>query len=137
MINRRTTYGQLCWSNVSLQQYLIKQVKAYLSTAPNASIISVSQNDNYRQCKSPQELAINTAEGTAGGSLFRAINVIADAIKDDYPNVAVDTLAYQWSRPAPRVTKPRPNVIIRLCNIECNFAQPLTDSSNAPFQVVF
>lgn len=130
----RTTYGQLCWSNVSLQQYLVKQVKAYLDTAPNASIISVSQNDNYQQCKSPEELAINAAEGTAGGALFRAVNVIADAIKDDYPTVAVDTLAYQWSRPAPLITKPRPNVIIRLCNIECNFAQPLTDSSNAPFQ---
>ena len=30
--------------------------------------------------------------------------------------------------------QPRPNVIIRLCSIECNFAMPLTDPSNAPFQ---
>ena len=42
--------------------------------------------------------------------------------------------ADQWSRPAPKVTKPRPNVIIRLCSIECNFAVPLTDPSNAKFQ---
>eukprot|EP01052_Picozoa_sp_SAG31_P026717 SAG31_NODE_2443_length_5682_cov_3.662428_4_plen_92_part_00 len=73
-------------------------------------------------------------EGTPGGALFRAINQIADAIKDEFPNVAVDTLAYQWSRPAPIKTKPRPNVIIRLCSIECNFAAPLTDPSNEPFQ---
>jgi hypothetical protein len=46
-----------------------------------------SQNDNYNQCGSAAEKAINTAEGTAGGALFRAINVIADAIKDDYPGV--------------------------------------------------
>ena len=25
-------------------------------------------------------------------------------------------------------------MVIRLCSIECNFAQPLTDPSNAPFQ---
>ena len=31
-------YGQLCWSNVSLQQYMVKQVKAYLDSAPNATI---------------------------------------------------------------------------------------------------
>ena len=43
-------------------------------------------------------------------------------------------LADQWSRPAPKITKPRPNVIIRLCSIECNFAVPLTDPSNAKFQ---
>jgi hypothetical protein len=42
--------------------------------------------------------------------------------------------SYQWSRPAPSITKPNPNVIIRLCDIECNFAAPLTDPSNAPFQ---
>ena len=71
--------------------------------------VSVSQNDNYAQCESPAEKSINTAEGTAGGALFRAVNVIADAIKDDYPGVAIDTLAYQWSRPAPKITKPRPN----------------------------
>ena len=32
-----STYGQLCWSNVSLQQYMVKQVKAYLNSAPNAT----------------------------------------------------------------------------------------------------
>ena len=48
--------------------------------------------------------------------------------------MAVDTLAYQYTRPAPKVTKPLPNVIIRLCSIECNFARPLTDPSNQPFQ---
>ena len=42
--------------------------------------------------------------------------------------------ADQWSRPAPKITKPKPNVIIRLCSIECNFAVPLTDPSNAKFQ---
>ena len=73
-----------------------------------------------------EELKINEEEGTPGGSLFRAVNAIADGLKDEYPNVAIDTLAYQWSRPAPKITKPRENVIIRLCSIECNFAVPLT-----------
>ena len=41
---------------------------------------------------------------------------------------------YEYTRPAPSITKPRENVIIRLCSIECNFAVPLTDPSNAAFQ---
>eukprot|EP01048_Picozoa_sp_COSAG05_P001540 COSAG05_NODE_52_length_23775_cov_49.471110_15_plen_85_part_00 len=30
--------------------------------------------------------------------------------------MAVDTLAYQYTRPAPTITVPRKNVIIRLCS---------------------
>jgi hypothetical protein len=94
----------------------------------------VSQNDNGNACRSPEEVAINTLEGTPGGALFRAVNVVAAAIKDEFPAVAVDTLAYQWSRPAPKITKPLSNVIVRLCSIECNFAVPLTDPSNTKFR---
>jgi hypothetical protein len=129
-----STYGQLCWSNASLLDYLTKQARKTLQKAPDANIISISQNDNYNYCQSEEEMKIINEEGTPGGALFRAINVIASNLKDEFPNIAFDTLAYQWSRPAPKITKPKPNVIIRLCDIECNFAAPLTDPSNAPFQ---
>ena len=66
------------------------------------------------------------------GPMLRAVNEIARRLKPKYPGVAVDTLAYQWSRPAPKITKPRPNVIIRLCSIECNFAAPLVRSPILP-----
>ena len=65
--------------------------------------------------------------------MLRAINFVADAIKGEFPSVAIDTLAYQYTRPAPNKTKPRDNVIVRLCSIECNFLKPLTDQSNAAF----
>ena len=45
----------------------------------------------------------------------------------------MDTLAYQYTRKAPKTLRPRSNVIIRLCSIECNFAKPLTDPSNELF----
>ena len=50
-------------------------------------------------------MAIINAEGTPGGALYRAVNKVADGLKDEFPNVAVDTLAYQWGRPAPNITK--------------------------------
>lgn len=68
------------------------------------------------------------------GPLLRAVNQVADAIKDDFPHVEVDTLAYQYTRPPPKITKPRSNVIIRLCSIECNFGVPLSDPSNSHFR---
>jgi hypothetical protein len=37
----------------------------------------------------------------------------------------VETLAYQYTRKPPKLVKPRKNVVIRLCTIECSFVQPL------------
>ena len=91
--NDPTEYGQLCWSNASMLQFIIGNLKEQLETQPEATIVSVSQNDNHNQCQDPAELKINEAEGTPGGALFRAVNVIADALKDSFPHVAVDTLA--------------------------------------------
>jgi len=129
-----TAYGQLCWTNETLVNHLIQQVRNFLDASPDATIISVSQNDNGNYCNTTSEWAVIVAEQSPIGPLLRAVNAIADAIKVDYPHVAVDTLAYQYTRPAPVQTVPRDNVIIRLCSIECNFALPMSDESNLPFQ---
>jgi hypothetical protein len=60
-------------------------------------------------------------------------NYVADGIREEFPNVAVDTLAYQYTRHAPKTLRPRPNVIVRLCSIECDFGRPLTGAQNASF----
>jgi hypothetical protein len=49
----------------------------------------------------------------------------------DYPHVRIDTLAYQYTRKPPKTLRPRRNVIVRLCSIECCFAHPL-DRCPAP-----
>ena len=70
----------------------------------------------------PKKTAAATLTDTAAA---RTVNSVADAIADEFPHVVVDTLAYQYTRPAPNITVPRKNVVIRLCSIECNFAAPL------------
>lgn len=127
-------YGQLCWTNPELVQFVLQQVRQFLTQQPSATIISVSQNDNQNYCQDPAELAVIQEEGSPIGPLLRAVNTIASAIASDFPLVAIDTLAYQYTRPAPLKTKPLPNVIIRLCSIECNFAVPFTDPTNKAFQ---
>ena len=87
-------------------------------------------------CQDPGELAITAEEGSPMGPLLRAVNEIARAVATAYPRVAVDTLAYQYTQPPPTVTRPEPNVIIRLCDIQSNAGAPLTDPSNANFNSV-
>lgn len=68
---------------------------------------------------------------------LRAVNTIAKRLRHSFPNVAVDTLAYQGTVIPPKLTKPEPNVIIRLCDSGAiaskNLGAPLTDPSNKAF----
>ena len=96
-----TTYGQLCWSNESLIKYVINASIAYLHDQPDATVISVSQNDNYIYCNSSSERKVYDDEGgSLIGPILRAVNRVADAVAREFPhrNVAIDTLAYQWTR---------------------------------------
>ena len=58
---------------------------------------------------------------------------MASDLEAEFPGLAVDTLAYQYTRKPPRLVRPRPNVIVRLCSIECSFAKPLDDPGNKSF----
>ncbi len=116
---------QLCLTNPDVLRLSTAKVRQWIDEHPGVNIISVSQNDwgNYCQCANCR--AIAEAEGSQAGPVVAFVNQIADAIKDDYPEVAIDTLAYHWSRHPPKSLRPLPNVIIRLCSIECCFSHPL------------
>jgi len=79
-------------------------------------------------CMDPEELAILKEEGgQRSGNQLRVVNAIADAVADDYP-VLIDTFAYEQTSHVPAVTKPAPNVIIRIATTWCNSLLPITDS---------
>lgn len=135
MINGKRTYqnAQLCLSNPELRDFVVERVKQWLKESPKASIISVSQNDWHGNCQCPKCKEIDEREGSPSGSLLEFVNYVAEKVEKDFPNVAIDTLAYQYTRKPPKTVKPRPNVIVRLCSIECNFREPLTHESNKKF----
>ena len=119
--------SQLCWTNTSLLAFMTQRVKAYLDADVNATVISVSQNDGGGACHTAEEDRVAAEEGSDSGPLLRGVNIIADAIADEYPHVVVETLAYVYTRKPPNVTRPRSNVVIRLSNIECDFLHPLEE----------
>jgi hypothetical protein len=122
---RVSGYVQRCLSNPKLVKMAVEQVRRWLKEHPEATIIDVSQNDTGNWCQCPKCKAFDEAEGSPSASIIRFVNTIAESIERDYPNVRVETLAYQYSRKPPRTLRPRSNVIIRLCSIECCFSHPL------------
>jgi Domain of unknown function (DUF4838)/Glycosyl hydrolase family 67 N-terminus len=130
-------YVQRCLSNPEVVKLAIARVRQWIHEHPEATIISVSQNDTANWCQCPTCKALDDAEGTPAASLLRFVNAIAENIAKDYPNLRIDTLAYQYTRKPPKTLRPRPNVILRLCSIECCFAHPLatcTSEQNARFR---
>jgi hypothetical protein len=125
--------AQLCLSNPELRDFVVQRVKEWLREAPGAQIISVTQNDCHGNCECADCKALDDAEGSPSGSMLTFVNYIAEKIEPEFPNVAVDTFAYQYTRKPPKTIHARPNVIVRLCSIECNFREPLDHPSNAAF----
>ena len=117
--------GQLCCSSAGAREEMKKQVLARLRENPTAGIISVSQNDWGGWCDCPACHALVEREGSQAGPLLEFVNDVADAVAKEFPDALVETLAYQASRKPPRTVKPRPNVVVRLCSIECDFSTPL------------
>ncbi|MBK9563996.1 MAG: DUF4838 domain-containing protein [Saprospiraceae bacterium] len=92
--------------------------------------MSVSQNDNPFYCSCDRCSAVIKEENAPSGPLIRFINAVADT----FPDKEISTLAYQFSRKAPAITKPRKNVQVMLCTIELNRSKAIAeDPGSASF----
>lgn len=118
---------ELCLTNPDVLRIVTDSVLDALRKHPDMENISVSQNDNDKYCHCPRCAAIDDREGTPMGSLLTFVNAVADAVAKEYPDVIVGTLSYWYSRKPPKTIKPRPNVQIQLCSIECCVLHPIND----------
>lgn len=123
----RTPDGQLCLTNPEVFQIVVDELRERMKAKPEATFWSVSQNDTYIPCECSACRAIDSTEGSPSGSILAFVNRVAD----EFPDKTISTLAYQYSRSAPKHIKPRPNVNIMLCSIECNRSKPLEDDPNS------
>lgn len=113
---------QLCLTNPDVLRICTEKVRAALLENPQARLISISQNDWPGNCTCESCKKSDEEEGSPAGTLLKFVNAIAEALEEEFPHVIFDTLAYQYTRPVPLKTRPRKNVCVRLCSIECCFA---------------
>ena len=108
-----TGNSQLCLSNKGMINELTKNVLSRITENPNTKLISVAQLDNqgYCTCDACKKL---TEKYGHSGALLTVVNSVAKEVKKQYPDVLVETLAYQYTREAPKNIKPDDNIIIRL-----------------------
>lgn len=131
-------YGQRAWvqpclSDENVYQTVIGNIRNMLKEHPDASLISITQNDgDTGACKCDKCRPINEAEESGMGTMLKFVNRIAEELEPEYPDVLFDTFAYRFTRKPPKNIRPRKNVVVRLCSIECCFRHPLSDCDITP-----
>ena len=119
---KRQPGTQLCLSNPEVLNVLVESLKNKIQEKPAASYWSVSQDDNDRYCQCDGCKALNEKYGKVpSGSIIYFVNQVAK----EFPDKIISTLAYWYTRKAPKNIKIEPNVNIMLCNIESTRQAPV------------
>lgn len=125
--------AQLCLSNPAVLQIITQRIKERMRESPEYLIYDVSQNDWANPCQCDNCQAIVKRYGGESGIIIWFVNQVADAVAQEFPDKFIGTLAYQYTRSAPRDIVPRNNVVVRLCSIECCVAHDFHCSANQSF----
>ena len=129
--HRTGEHAQLCWSNRELVAFVAEEIKRRLRAEPGARMVGVSQNDWRGYCQCAECAALTKSEGSPAGPNLKFVNAIAEEVEKEFPDVLIETLAYQFTRKPPKTIRPRRNVAVCLCSFECSFSVPFAESSHA------
>ena len=134
---------QLCVTNEDVRRITLERAKQMLRDDETeakktgrvpARMVVLSQNDNTSNlCLCPNCKAISDREGSESGALLDYVNHVARGLKADFPDVVVQTEAYNFTLAPPKTIRPEPNVMIRYCDNYglSDMTRPLTDPRNA------
>lgn len=126
--------AQLCLTNPEVVKVAAATAAEWLRANPLAKMVAVDQNDYQLHCTCAACKAVDEEEGGPSGTNIRFANAVAAELEAEFPNVWIETFAYEYTRKPPKLTKPRDNVVVRLCSIECDFAHPLSHPNNREFK---
>lgn len=125
-----------CLTSKKVYREVLQQVLDNISQHPSYQIYEVSQADTHDYCTCKNCTTKAKQYGGYSGLNLWFVNKIAKEIAKHYPTKKISTLAYIYTRSAPQNIRPRENVVIRLCDIECCFMHPL-EADYCPKNVAF
>jgi len=134
---KRVNHTEICYTNEDVIRIATEAMRQHMRSDPEAMVFSLSHMDTWKgYCQCDRCMALADKEGSQAACVLVLVNKVAAAVESEFPGKAIETLAYTWNRKPPRTMRPRPNVIIRLCSIECCFSHPL-DACDAPSNLSF
>ena len=132
-----------CLSNREAKDFFKKQLLDFIRGdrerfakmgLPAPTLYNVTQNDSCGYfCKCPECAAVTASRGDSA-LLLDFINELADAVRVPYPDILLETFAYEFtSEPPLDGTRPRDNVVIQACHTSGNFYAPVAEDPTSAF----
>lgn len=127
-------HTELCLSNEEVFELCLKRVKQWIKDNPECKVFSVAQDEWMGHfikmaCECKDCKAFDEEHGSQSASIIRFVNRIASALEEEYPDILIHTFAYQYSRKPPIGLEVHKNVIVRLTNIECSWAESIEEGA--------
>ncbi len=129
---------QFCLTHPEVRKLTLAKLRAYIRQdreraaakgAPPPRIYDISHNDGLGYCLCPGCKAVLEREGAYSGVMLDFINEIARGIRDEYPDILIQTFAYTFTLDPPRHIKPERNVLMLVCDLGSEW-YPLTHAEN-------
>jgi len=117
--------AQLCMTNPQVQQQVLEEVLKYLEDEYSKmpayhKWVSVSCPDNNTFCQCENCADVIEKENTPAGPLIELVNFVAKGVKESYPDVCINTLAYWHTDLPPNTLKCEDNVIVQIGTLDRN-----------------
>lgn len=134
--------SSLCVTNPDVRRIVVEQLRKFIekdreaaqrSNRPPPVVYNISQEDNAaHMCRCPKCKVIIEREGSESGPIVEFINCIADEIREEYPDIFIQTSAYVSTEQPPKTLTVRDNVIIIWADLysKSESARPLTHPLN-------
>jgi len=143
---RRAEKGQLCLTNSAVLELVKTGIRESIEATRRASakkgekspqLFNFSYNDWRKLCECEVCRLTEQAADNSGATMFRFVNRLAESIEQDYPDVLIDTIAYDRTFDPP-VQPMRDNVVVRIAPLKHrDFSTPITSKANREYRTVF
>lgn len=143
---RRARKGQLCLSNEAVLELVKKGFRESIEDSRRAAaekgeesplLFNFSYNDWRTLCECEICSLFERATYNSGSTMFRFVNRLAADLEKDYPEVLVDTIAYDQTF-YPPAEPMRDNVVVRIAPLKHrDFSKPITSKANREYRAVF
>lgn len=127
LVNGKNVPDQVCPTNPMVFEIMKANVIKQLKEHPEYEFVVVGQEDNRNYCRCENCSRIAQQEESQAGPGLVLANKISEVVEKEFPGKWVMTPAYEWSRKPPKNIRPRGNVGVTLCSIECDFNRPLAE----------
>jgi hypothetical protein len=121
-----SAWTQLCVTNEQVRRIALERARQFLRDDVEAAKkegrdparwLVLSQNDNtLNLCLCPNCKSVADREESESGPLIEFVNHVALGLKQEFPDVLVQTEAYNFTLQAPKTLRPEANVVVRFCD---------------------